>query len=107
MDIGATFDWADLSTVERTLGGRILYQQRRRYRVAEIPLSHIDETARGQIIEARRGAGVHGEVLIVPDSLDPAAQQEFGFVGRWRDMGQMPWSMPLRFSTTLSLEELL
>lgn len=107
MDIGATVDWVDPSDVERMRGGGIAYRQRRRYRVAEVPLSYQSATVRGQIMEARRGAGVHDELGWVSDTLDAAAQQEFGFVGRWRGLGQMPWSMPLRWSTKLELEELL
>lgn len=107
MDIGASIDTVDLTEPERSGGGAILWQARRKYRTAEIPLSHFDATERGKLFEARRAAGVHEEVMFVPDVSDMPNAQEFGFVGRFKGGQQMPWSMPLKWSTTLSLEELL
>lgn len=107
MSVGASIDWNDLTEVERSLGGSILFQQKRRYRTAEIPLEQLDSTSRGKLMEARRGAGIHDEVLFVPDLADMANAQEFGFVGRFTGGQRMPWSLPTRFETTLALEELL
>lgn len=107
MSVGATIDWNDLTEVERSLGGSILFQQKRRFRTAEIPLTRLDSTSRGKLMDARRGAGIHDEVLFVPDIADMANAQEFGFVGRFVGGQRMPWSLPTRFETTLALEELL
>lgn len=106
-EVGASIDWVDLTEPERTLGGSIVYQQRRRYRVAEIPLTNFSATERGKLMAARLGAGVHDELLFVPDSTDMANAQEYGFVARFVGGQKMPWSMPTRYSTTLVLEEIL
>lgn len=107
MDIGASIDTVDLTEPERSGGGSILWQARRKYRTAEIPLSYFSSTERGKLFETRRAAGVHDEVMFVPDISDMANAQEFGFVGRFTGAQKMPWSMPLAWSTTLGLEELL
>lgn len=107
MDIGSSIDVVDLTEPERSGGGAILYQEKRKYRVAELQLSHFSATERGKLFEARRAAGVHDEVMFVGDVDDMANAQEFGFVGRFLGNQKMPWSMPLKFSTTISLEELL
>ncbi len=107
MDIGASIQPRDLTEVERAQGGAIYYQQRRRLLEAKIPLSHFDATERGKLMAVMRGAGAHDEVMFVPDVSDMANAQEFGFVGRLAQPAQMPWSMPLRWSTELALEELL
>ena len=107
MSMGATIDWNDLTEVERSLGGSILWQQKRRYRTAEIPLANIDATTRGKLMDTRRGAGVHDEVLFVPDIASMSNAQEYGFVGRFAGGQKTPWTLPDRFSTTLALEELL
>lgn len=107
MAIGASIDWNDLTQPERAGGGGLLYQQRRRFKTADIPLNNFDSTHRGKLMEMRRGAGVHDEVMFVPDAADMANAQEYGFVGRIAGGQKMPWSMPLAWSTVLSLEELL
>jgi hypothetical protein len=107
MDIGASIHARDLTEVERAQGGAIYYQRRRKLLEAKVPLSHFDSTERGKLMAAARGAGVHDEVMFVPDVADMANAQEFGFVGRFQSLPQMPWSMPLRWSTELALEELL
>lgn len=107
MSVGATVDWNDLTETERSLGGSILFQQKRRFRTAEIPIDQFSSTVRGKIMDTRRGAGIHDEVLFVPDIADMANAQEFGIVGRFAGGQRMPWSMPTRFSTTLALEEIL
>lgn len=107
MAIGASIDWSDLTQPERAGGGGLLYQQRRRFKTADIPLNNFDSTHRGKLMEMRRGAGVHDEVMFVPDVADMANAQEYGFVGRIAGGQKMPWSMPLAWSTALSLEELL
>lgn len=107
MDIGASIHARDLTEVERAQGGAIYYQRRRRLLEAKVPLSHFDSAERGKLMAAARGAGVHDEVMFVPDVADMANAQEFGFVGKFQSLPQMPWSMPLRWSTELALEELL
>ena len=107
MTLDATIHPEDPTPVERARGGRIFYRQQRVYRVAEVPLADFTSTERGKLFAAQLGAGVTDEVGFVPDVSDRAGAQEFGFVGRFQQFNPMPWSIPNRWRTTISLEELL
>ena len=106
-DIGAGIQPRDLTEVERAQGGAIYWQKRRRMLTAKIPLSHFDATERSKLMAIMRGAGAHDEIGFVPDISDMADAQEYGCVARLATPPDLPWSMPLKWSTELELEELL
>lgn len=106
-DYGGSVHPVDLTETERTLGGALRYQRRRKPLQAKIPLSYVTATERGKIFAIMRAAGVHEEIMFVSDVGDMADAQEYGFVGHFAQLSELPWSMPLKWSTELLLEELL
>ncbi len=96
-EYGLEHGWVDPSTVDRTLGGGVLTDKRRRYRTARMSFPVLSHTESDAVFEIQRRAATVEELLYLPSVTDYQLAQRYGFVGRMSDLpGNTQWAFRYR-----------
>lgn len=108
MSYGASFGYEDPTSVETAIGGAEYFDQREPYRVLRFTLAHLREATEGfaKVLEIIRRAGVHGEILVIPDPADFENAQRRNFLGRLRQLSALEHAYFDTMSAAFELKEI-
>jgi hypothetical protein len=81
----------DQSVIQRADGGGEFYDPRRRSRVTQFSLDWMEPGEAAFAHEMQRRLGTTGEALWVPDADDLAYSQQYGFLGRLRQLSAIEY----------------
>lgn len=105
---GAELGYQDPTGVDTSLSGAEFFDPRSKYRTFRFSLDALgNDEAYGSMLELQRLAGTSGEVLLVPDSDDPASFPARAFVGRLINASPISQNRPTTHQVGYTLKELL
>ena len=91
---GATLGFETSTGVEQSLSGAEFFDVREPVRVFRFILEHMkDDEAYANFLEMTRRAGIHGEILVVPDPDQPLQAIRKNFIGRMRTLNPLEQTM--------------
>lgn len=91
---GATLGFETSTGVEQSLSGAEFFDVREPVRVFRFILEHMkDDEAYANFLEMTRRAGIHGEILVIPDPDQPLQAIRKNFIGRMRTLNPLEQTM--------------
>lgn len=91
---GATLGFETSTGVEQSLSGAEFFDIREPVRVFRFILEHMkDDEAYANFLEMTRRAGIHGEILVIPDPDQPLQAIRKNFIGRMRTLNPLEQTM--------------
>lgn len=104
-EYGLRDSWIDLSTKEFSESGASWNTPRRRLRQVEFVLDGLTDEEGSYLHEMQRTLGTVGEVLYIPDLVDKAVMQQYGFLGEMRELSAVEYPYHRRRRLPVSIRQ--